>query len=63
MTASAPCEAYAQASVPCLAQGTGTVEGTGTLYGQGRLDGWAEMVAATGTWQGPLGVCGGPTAA
>ncbi|KAK9821801.1 hypothetical protein WJX81_006936 [Elliptochloris bilobata] len=43
-------------------QGTGTVEGTGTLYGQGTLDGWAEMVAASGTFQGPMGVCGGPTA-
>ena len=46
---------------PSIAQGSGTVEGSGTLYGQGALDGWAEMVSASGTFQGAMGVCGGPT--
>jgi hypothetical protein len=30
---------------------------------QGELDGWAEMVSASGTFQGPMGTCGGPAAA
>lgn len=48
-------------SILLIAQGSGTVEGSGTLYGQGALDGWAEMVSASGTFQGAMGVCGGPT--
>ena len=56
-----PC-AHTDREGPCPAQGSGTVEGSGTLYGQGTLDGWAEMVSASGTFQGAMGICGGPTA-